>query len=59
MIWAIAGIATLGICAVFGVGFAGALHFGVERPEVVGPAVGTLALLILALLGSGKERRTR
>jgi hypothetical protein len=59
MIWAIAGIATLGICAVFSVGFAGALHFGVERPEVVGPAAGAFAWLIMALLESGKERRMR
>jgi len=59
MIWAIAGIATLGICAVFSVGFAVALHFGVERPEDVGLAAGALALLILALLESGKERRTK
>ena len=59
MIWAIAGIATLGICAVFSVGFAGALHFGVERPEDVGLTAGALALLVLALLESGKERRTR
>jgi hypothetical protein len=59
MIGAIAVIATLGICAVFGVGAAVVLHFGVARPEVVGPAAGVLALLILALLESGKERRTR
>jgi len=59
MIGAIAGIATLGICAVLGVCGAVALHFGVERPEVVGPAAGALALLILALLESGKERRTK
>ena len=51
MIWAIAGIATLGICAVFSVGFAVALHVGVERPEVVGPTAGALALLILVLQG--------
>ncbi len=59
MIWAIAGIAILGICAVLSVGFAGALHFGVERPEDVGLAAGALALLILALLESRKERRTK
>jgi hypothetical protein len=59
MIWAIAGIATLGICAVFSVVFAVALHFGVERPEVVGPAAGALAWLIMALLESRKERRTK
>ena len=59
MIWAIAGIAILGICAVFSVGFAGALHFGGERPEVVGLAAGAFAWLIMALLESGKERKTR
>jgi len=59
MIWAIAVIALLGICAVLGVGAGVVLHLGAARPEVVGPAVGALALLILALLGSGKERRTR
>ena len=59
MIGAIAVIATLGICAVLGVGFGVALHLGAARPEVVGPAAGVLALFILALLGSGKERRTK
>ena len=59
MIGAIAVIATLGICAVLGVGFGVALHLGAARPEVVGPAAGVLALFILALLGSGKERKTR
>ena len=58
MIWAIAVIVTLGICAVLGGGGGVVLHFGVERPEVVGPVAGALALLILALLESGKERRT-
>jgi hypothetical protein len=59
MIGAIAFIATLGICAVLGVGFGVVLHFGAARPEVVGPVAGALALFILALLGSGKERRPR
>jgi hypothetical protein len=59
MIGAIAVIATLGIFAVLGVGVGVVLHLGAARPEVVGPAVGVLALFILALLGSGKERRTR
>lgn len=59
MIGAIAVIVTLGICAVLGGGVGVVLHFGVERPEVVGPAAGALAWLILALLESGKERRTR
>jgi hypothetical protein len=51
MIGAIAVIATLGICAVLGVGVGVVLHLGAARPEVVGPAAGALALLILALLG--------
>jgi hypothetical protein len=36
-----------------------ALHFGVAMPKAVGSAAGALALLILVLQGSGKERRTR
>lgn len=59
MIWAIAVIATLGICTILGVGVGVVLHLGAARPEVVGPVAGALALFILALLGSGKERRTR